>query len=192
MTYFWHHDALLTSWCIFDVMMNFLMSWRILSRGKCFVVMTYFLTSWCNFWRHVVIAYFWRRHDILFDVMTKYVMLWRFFNFMTYFLTSWCTFWRHDTLFEVMTYFLKSWHIFDVMTYFWRYVVFLTSWHTFWRHGINFDIMSIFDIMTYSRHIFLTSWPIHLFTSRHFVMSWRIFDIMKYFWTPCRIFEVVT
>ena len=138
-------------------------------------VMTYFLTSWHNFWHH----------DILFDIMT-YVL--------TYYWTLWHNFglydifWRHDGTYHVLSICIDVIHFFDIMIYFPYFVVkkyfFWTLWRTFGRHDVpfmtHFFTLGIalwtFDVMTY----FVTS--CHFFMLRHTLWHHAILsDIRTYF-----------
>ena len=102
---FWHHDTLFDVMTIFDVTMNFLMSWRI------FEVVMNFFTSWRIFWCHEifsdVMTYFWR-HDVC-------LTSWHIFSIMTNFLASWRIFLHHDELFDIVMYFLRHDKLFNVI-----------------------------------------------------------------------------
>ena len=157
----WHHDEL------FDIMTNFLTSWR------AYDIMTNFwcyLTSWRVLHLLTSKRSCWRLER--FDNMTHFV------DILTHFLTSWLTFsldfchsdcicslfreqninktcfWCYNELFGVMAYFdfiSNFWRIFDVMTCCWRHHMFFTPWQTFWRHGESFDVMTswTFNVMTH-------------------------------------------
>ena len=145
---------------LFDVLTNFLRSWRIHTSWRMFVT-CYIFNVMTNFWHHDAflsnVLMSWRNVN----VMTNFLISWRIFVIIKYFLTSWQTFWRH-ALFNDMTNFLTSWTLwrralFDVMT------IFLTSWRFFLRHDVLFlhydellDVTSYswyydkrFDVMTY-------------------------------------------
>ena len=184
---------------IFDVMKNFLASWRTFQRHYVFLtswrLFDVILTLWRTFWRHDklfdVMPCFWLyeilswRQDIflrlkcwcyddLFDVRT---LFWRLHDVLTNFLTSWQTFWRRD-------------EVFDVMTCFWHYD------NLFWCHDILFDVMT-----NVSRHdVSLTydklSWRKDECFLRHdMFLFWRsvwrhdLFDVMAWFW---RLHDVLT
>ena len=163
-----------------------------------FAVMTNFLTSWGNVWRHDVFLTLWWT----FDVMTY---IWRhdeLCDVMSYFLTSWRTFWRNDARFDVKA------NFFDVMTWwhdmmYWRHDVFLTSWRTFRCHDIFCDVMTYFwsrdercDVMIpfLCHDVCLTSWP-PFWPHGVFLTLWLTFrypdefyDVMTHFlpsWRTC-------
>ena len=109
---------------IFNVLTNFLTSWRsFLYHDELVDVMMVFLMSWHTFWCYVfwrhselfdVIMYYWHQderfwsHDILFDVMPIFLTSWRFWRHDERFWVMTC-FWHYDELFDVMRNFLTSW-----------------------------------------------------------------------------------
>ena len=124
------------------------------------VYMTYFLTSWRNFWycdislRHVILfdtmtyfPYFWR-YDILFYGVMYFLhydnlfLLWLTFdNVMTYIWERYdllsILFWHHVVLFDVKVYLLTSWRTFQVCEV-------MALWGTFRRHDVRFGVMTYF------------------------------------------------
>ena len=157
MTLLWPHGVhfnilfvfesdILTLWRMFDLMSYFLTSGLICCHDL-------FLTSWWTFCRH----------DVFFDVMTKFLTSW-----LIYF-TSWRVFvmylWRHDLPLmsghpfwhsdvflisrwnlDTMTYLSTSWHYFDLKTYL------LMSWRNFYviKYFLYYNIL--FDACTFEWH----------------------------------------
>ena len=127
-TCFWLHDELFDVMTYFDVMANFVMSWRVFDvKINIFGIMTcsYSMTDF-------------------FDVKTNILASWRVFDVMTNCLDVMTYCWRHDDVFE-----LKSWRQKI------RHDVFLMSWLTFWRHDMFFlshdelfKVTTYFDVMT--------------------------------------------
>ena len=89
MTHFWHHDELFGVMTCFNIIRNFLMSWRI------FDVITYLITPKQTFQHHNI---FWC-YDELF-------MTWRTFGrydvLFSLALTSWRICWRHDVIYVLI------------------------------------------------------------------------------------------
>ena len=177
--------------------------------------MTYFLTSWRNFWCN----------DEFYDVMVCFT-LWRTFCGYDVFLTPWPAFCcldifflisgtkYNENVFAIITNFWMSWHVFHVMTHL------LTSWQTldvmvcFWCYDELCDFFlcdKTFYIMTYfwsnDGFVFgsndepftitnlLTSWQ----TFWHhdvFLISWQTFGIIltswQIFWRHDKLFVVMT
>ena len=192
MTSFLSNDDLLSSWRVFDIMMNILMS------GRTFWCHEIFLASWRIVWhnnkRVDIMMCLWHQDDFFY--VTNLFTSWH----KLHLLTSWRMFWRHELFesFVVMTYFWRHFftylltylHVFDVMTNIltsWRifgfmanfFDVFLMSWQTFyvmtafWRHDMFFDVMTNFltPWRTFWRHyVFWGPWTFW----RHDVL----FDVM--------------
>ena len=91
-------------------------------------------------------------------------------------------FWRLGVLFTIRI------CNFDVMTYLWRHDVlwrndiicpfyvmtyYLETWRTFWRHYVYFDVMTYFF---WCHTTFMTSF----------------YDVITYYMTPCRTFDIMT
>ena len=103
----WRHYELFDVMTCFDIMTNFVTSWRV------FDVMANGLESW-----RVV------------DVMNNLLTSWRIFDVMTNFLTSWRVL-RNDELLALWRVFDLVMHFLSFL----NFTNFLTSWRTFWRHN---------------------------------------------------------
>ena len=156
MTNFLTSWQILTSWRLFDFMINF---W---SHDKPLDVMTCF---WCN--HELLTSWLFWRHDELFGVMTCFwFYVTSLCDILTNFVTSWRTFWLFKVMmdalrFDGITNFLTSWHV-------------LTSWQTFWHHDVFLISWQTFDIFL-SQDLFWMSW-------RTFVRHDELVDVMTKFW----------
>ena len=161
--------------------------------------MTYFLTSWRNFWRN----------DEFYDVMVCFT-LWRTFCGYNVFLTPWPAFCcldiffiisgtkYNENVFAIITNFWMSWHVFHVMTHL------LTSWQTldvmmcFWCYdelcdAVFFCVIKLFYIMTYfwSNDGFVFGSNDEPFTITNLLTSWQTFwhhDVFLISWQTFGIF----
>ena len=131
---FWHHDEfVLHHDKLFNVMTNFLTSWRFLmSYNKLFDVMKCCLQT---FWPHDVFLRSWTfwRHDEHIDI---FLMSWWTFWYRV-FVTSWWMFWCHHN---------PNPNPHDMLLMSWW--TFLNSWWTFWIHDQLFkNFLTHFDVM---------------------------------------------
>ena len=97
------------------------------------------LTSWLTYWRDDIVFMSWHScwyHNVLFDVMTYFVTLWR--TLRTFWLcdvlfSPWRKFWGNDVVFYIYT--------FNVMSYL------LAWWQTVWRHDILFILLRHYYVL---------------------------------------------
>ena len=142
------------------------------------------------------------RHDVLFGVMTYFLMSWRMFwhhDVLSILLMSWRTFWRFDILFGLMTYCLVSWHtcwrygmLFDFIIYVWSHDALSILFYviaSFWHNDVLLSVLSLFccfDIPFYLMKYVLTSWR----TTYHtFLYPYILIDVMTYFLRLWRTFR---
>ena len=157
MTYFWRQDVTMISWCKFDVMTYFLMSWCIFGSSRISNLIVPARTFLHCTWFHITISIVhityqqltnWQVNNWQVDSWQVDILIFfnaKRFDLMVYF---WChdvSFLHHDILFDVIIYFFRHDEVFDVMTYFLFYEVLFDA-----MTDGPLTSVSYFDLMTYS------------------------------------------